>query len=177
MGTRTRLLAVAAAAALLTPVGPVAAADPLELQGRGFGHGIGLSQYGAQRAATQGVGWKEIVRTYYPRTRLGKAGGQVAVLLSADDDGDTRVLARPGLTLRKVGTTKRWSLPRLDRRATQWRVRADDRGRSVLQARRGGAGWRTSKRFGGDAEFSARGPVTVVTPQGRTAYRGRVRSA
>ena len=177
MGTRTRLLAVAAAAALLPPVGPVAAADPLELQGRGFGHGIGLSQYGAQRAATQGVGWKEIVRTYYPRTRLGKAGGQVAVLLSADDDGDTRVLARPGLTLRKVGTTKRWSLPRLDRRATQWRVRADDRGRSVLQARRGGAGWRTSKRFGGDAEFSARGPVTVVTPQGRTAYRGRVRSA
>ena len=177
MGTRTRLLAVAAAAALLTPVGPGAAADPLELQGRGFGHGIGLSQYGAQRAATQGVGWKEIVRTYYPRTRLGKAGGQVAVLLSADDDGDTRVLARPGLTLRKVGTTKRWSLPRLDRRATQWRVRADDRGRSVLQARRGGAGWRTSKRFGGDAEFSARGPVTVVTPQGRTAYRGRVRSA
>ncbi len=177
MGTRTRLLAVVTAAALLTPVAPATAADPLELEGRGFGHGIGLSQHGAQRAASQGVGWRRIVRTYYPGTRLGKAGGQVAVLISGDDDGDTRVLARSGLSLAKVGTSKRWSLQRLDRRAKQWRVRADARGRSVLQARRGGGGWRTSKRFAGDAEFSGRGPLTLVTPAGRTDYRGRLRSA
>ena len=84
MGTRTLALTALLTLGLLAPAAPAAAADPLELEGRGFGHGIGLSQYGAQRAATQGVGWKEIVRTYYPGTSLGKIGCSVAVLISAD---------------------------------------------------------------------------------------------
>ena len=161
---------------LLVPAAPVSAADPVDLEGRGFGHGIGLSQYGAQRAATQGVGWQRILRTYYPGTRLGRAGGQVAVLISGDDDGDTRVEPRSGLRVSKVGGSRSWSLDRLDPRAEQWRVRADDRGRSVVEARRDGS-WRTRQTFPGDAELSASGPITLVTPDGRTAYRGRLRSA
>ena len=35
-----------------------------------FGHGVGLSQYGAMFAATQGIGYKEILDFYYPGTRL-----------------------------------------------------------------------------------------------------------
>lgn len=181
MGTRTPLLtlllAPLLATTLLVPAAPAGAAEPLELEGRGFGHGIGLSQYGAQRAASEGVGWQRILRTYYPGTRLGRVGGQVAVWISGDDDGDLRVLARPGLRLAKVGTPKRWSLERLDPRARQWRVRADDRGRSVLQARRDRGGWRSTTRFAGEAELSATGPITLVTPDGRTDYRGRLRSA
>lgn len=183
MGTRTPLLARAtllatllSALGLLAPVAPAAAAGPLELEGRGFGHGIGLSQYGAQAAASQGVGWQEILATYYPGTRLGRVGGAVAVWISGDDDGDLRVLDRSGLRLRQVGTTRSWSLERLDPRARQWRVRADDRGRSVVESRAGGA-WKVQRRFGGDAELSATGPITLLTPTGRTAYRGRLRSA
>lgn len=179
MGTRTPLLTLLSplvALALLVPVAPAGAAEPLELEGRGFGHGIGLSQYGAQEAASQGVGWKRILRTYYPGTRLGRVGGQVAVHITADDDGDLRVRARDGLTLRQVGTTRSWSLERLDRRASQWRVRADDRGRSRVEARRGGS-WRVVKVVRGEVDLSAPGPVTLVTPTGATAYRGRLRSA
>ena len=38
------------------------------LRGHGFGHGHGMSQYGAQGAAKQGLGYKQIVNFYYPRT-------------------------------------------------------------------------------------------------------------
>lgn len=181
MTSRTPALALPAlvlltALALLLPTSPAGAAEPLELEGRGFGHGIGLSQYGAQRAASQGVGWEEILATYYPGTRLGRIGGQVAVRITADDDGDLRVRARDGLTLRQVGTTRSWSLRRLDRRAQQWRVRADDRGRSLVEARRGGS-WRAVKVVPGEVDLTAPGPVTLVTPEGATAYRGRLRSA
>lgn len=181
MTSRTPPLALPAlvlltALALLLPTSPAGAAEPLELEGRGFGHGIGLSQYGAQRAATQGVEWQEILATYYPGTQLGRTGGQVAVRITADDDGDLRVRARDGLTLRQVGTTRSWSLRRLDRRAQQWRVRADDRGRSLVEARRGGS-WRAVKVVPGEVDLTAPGPVTLVTPEGATAYRGRLRSA
>lgn len=36
----------------------------------GFGHGVGMSQYGANVMAGQGVGYKEILAHYYPGTTL-----------------------------------------------------------------------------------------------------------
>ncbi|MBE5956935.1 MAG: SpoIID/LytB domain-containing protein [Lachnospiraceae bacterium] len=38
----------------------------------GKGHGIGLSQYGAERMAEEGAGWKEILLKYYPGVRIEK---------------------------------------------------------------------------------------------------------
>ncbi len=40
------------------------------LNGRGYGHGVGMSQYGAQYAALQGYSYQEILSTYYPGTTL-----------------------------------------------------------------------------------------------------------
>ena len=37
---------------------------------RGYGHGVGLSQYGANEMAKQGAGYKEILAWYYPGTKL-----------------------------------------------------------------------------------------------------------
>lgn len=37
---------------------------------RGYGHGVGLSQYGANEMAKQGAGFKEILEWYYPGTQL-----------------------------------------------------------------------------------------------------------
>jgi len=37
-----------------------------------FGHGEGLSQYGAMYAARQGIGYREILAFYYPGTMIGK---------------------------------------------------------------------------------------------------------
>lgn len=40
--------------------------DKILITGRGFGHGVGLCQYGAQGMARQGKGVEEILRFYYP---------------------------------------------------------------------------------------------------------------
>ena len=33
---------------------------------RGYGHGVGLSQYGAEELANQGKTWQEIIKIYFP---------------------------------------------------------------------------------------------------------------
>ena len=40
------------------------------LDGKGYGHGVGLSQYGAQYAAKAGYTYQEILSTYFPGTLL-----------------------------------------------------------------------------------------------------------
>lgn len=37
---------------------------------RGYGHGVGLSQYGADYYARQGLTWREILAHYYPGTEI-----------------------------------------------------------------------------------------------------------
>ncbi len=67
---RTGLIAAAVAAALLVP----ASADAgWVIKGRGFGHGIGMSQYGAYGLARHGRSHKRILAHYYKNTKLGKA--------------------------------------------------------------------------------------------------------
>lgn len=42
------------------------------IQGRGNGHGVGLSQYGARNRADAGQNYKQILQYYYPNTQLVK---------------------------------------------------------------------------------------------------------
>ena len=42
----------------------------LYLQGRGYGHGVGMSQYGAQYAAKAGYTYEQILSIYYPGTTI-----------------------------------------------------------------------------------------------------------
>ena len=44
--------------------------DGLTAQGDGWGHGVGMSQYGAKQLAQSGYTYSEILRFYYPGTRL-----------------------------------------------------------------------------------------------------------
>ena len=39
------------------------------LKGRGFGHGVGMSQWGAQVMGQKGKSYKEILEFYFPGTR------------------------------------------------------------------------------------------------------------
>jgi SpoIID/LytB domain protein len=43
------------------------------IKGAGFGHGVGMSQYGAQNRAKAGVSYKNILAFYYPGTVLTKS--------------------------------------------------------------------------------------------------------
>lgn len=59
-------------AALLVVSAPVvyAADDPFRFEGNGWGHGVGLSQYGAQARAVAGQDAEQIVTTYYTGTSV-----------------------------------------------------------------------------------------------------------
>ncbi len=54
-----------------------------EVDGHGFGHGVGMSQYGAYGYATHGKGYRFILGHYYSRTTIGTLSGPriVRVLL------------------------------------------------------------------------------------------------
>jgi stage II sporulation protein D len=69
-----------------TPVGRADAAVRHVVRGAGFGHGIGMSQYGAYGYALQGAGYEDILAHYYSGTQLGRAPSRpVRVLLQPDD--------------------------------------------------------------------------------------------
>src|SRR5688500_2830496 len=56
------------------------------IKGRGFGHGVGMSQYGAYGFARQGRNYKGILRHYYRGTTIGKTRRtqMIRVLLEID---------------------------------------------------------------------------------------------
>lgn len=102
------------------------------LTGRGFGHGRGMSQYGAAGRAAAGMKADQILSFYYPNTTLTPVSNDnrlIRVYLEQDDTGplrDVRVKPKAGLSisaLRADGTAgPRIVLP-TNLGATDWRVR------------------------------------------------------
>jgi len=84
---QTAVLLAAAAAAAVAAAPATASAAPMQVvRGAGFGHGIGMSQYGAYGMAQEGWGYARILRHYYTGTKLGEAPSRpVRVLLQASD--------------------------------------------------------------------------------------------
>ncbi|MEX1141464.1 MAG: SpoIID/LytB domain-containing protein [Thermoleophilaceae bacterium] len=81
--TLTLCLLLAAAASTASTA---AAAPDWVVRGAGFGHGIGMSQYGAYGMAQEGWSHRRILRHYYRGTDIGQAPGRpVRVLLQASD--------------------------------------------------------------------------------------------
>lgn len=91
---------------------PVASADggglPSELTfyGRGYGHGVGMSQYGARGRALAGQLAPEILAHYFPKTTLGSRSAWtiVRVLLL------TGLTATPAKPLTVVGRVGGWTI-------------------------------------------------------------------
>ena len=120
------------AGAVVGATGTVAAVRPVDgvfrMVGRGWGHGRGMSQWGAYAAARAGRTYAEILRFYYPGTRLvrGNASAQIRVRLS-HGGGEFRVRPEPGLTVwwtRQNGRTQPSTLPTqlAGCRVSTWRV-------------------------------------------------------
>ena len=96
----------------------------ITVDGHGYGHGRGLSQYGAEHAATKGVGYREIVRYYYPGTTWGKRRPAPSGSGSATTSPTTsRSRARGGLSARRVGAAKSWNLDEGEEAGvSRWRI-------------------------------------------------------
>ncbi len=81
-GRTQHLLALAAALAGLAL--PASAAADWTVPGRGFGHGVGMSQYGAYGFAKHGKGYKSILQHYYKGVSVSRAKTRsVKVLLTS----------------------------------------------------------------------------------------------
>jgi stage II sporulation protein D len=79
----TALAACALAPLALAGTGTAEAKVRFDIPGKGFGHGVGMSQWGAFGFAKKGRSHKRILSHYYKKTKLGRAGSrQVRVLLS-----------------------------------------------------------------------------------------------
>jgi stage II sporulation protein D len=88
------------AAALLLACAPFASADvqtQFTIVGHGWGHGIGMSQYGAYGYAQHGWGYRAILKHYYTGVGFGKVG-----------DRSIRVMLNQGLSSVTVTSTSRF---------------------------------------------------------------------
>ncbi|MDX6515797.1 MAG: stage sporulation protein [Gaiellaceae bacterium] len=66
-------LSLVVPASALADVAPTVSATTFVLSGHGWGHGIGMAQYGAYGYAQHGWGYKQIVGHYFRGTTLGQA--------------------------------------------------------------------------------------------------------
>lgn len=139
------LLALALTASLATlPASPAIAAeclpaggqtipDPTDIPagdfvvvGGGWGHGVGMSQYGAQGAAKLGCTEQQILQTYYPGVTIGQAPAlpeSIRVSLWPERPGGTPV---PAVCLRAHTGAPNWLRPdnatMTQPNGTLWRV-------------------------------------------------------
>ncbi|MGB8021783.1 MAG: SpoIID/LytB domain-containing protein [Candidatus Nanopelagicales bacterium] len=154
------------------------------LVGAGWGHGRGMSQWGAYQAGVEGRSHTQILAFYYPGTLLRKLpAASVRVLLSGDTGADLVVRAASGLTatMTKASGTRTVTLPARPSGcsvpATLWRARATRTGLK-LQAR-----CRTWRTVIPARDLKAHHPISFAVPGGivgtqdggvRHGYRGAV---
>jgi SpoIID/LytB domain protein len=158
---------------------PVPDSGRYTVTGHGYGHGRGMSQYGARGAARQGLSHERILGFYYPGTRLDTYSRRIRVLITGDTTTDLVVVDRPGLVVRDLGARRSHRLPD-GLGATRWRIAVNARNRNVVDYRAGGSWhrWRPggAAALQGAGELRATGPMELVTPSGTVTYRGRLRA-
>ena len=90
--TSVRTTAQAFTPATVQEVYRVPSSRVFTVDGRGYGHGYGMSQWGAAQAASQGVPADQILDFYYPGTTAAKAGNPwIRVALTGTGNGSTSV--------------------------------------------------------------------------------------
>lgn len=194
-----RLLAGATVAAVLVPASAVLTAGTAEadstyvvpasrtlvIRGHGYGHGRGMSQYGAQGAALQGLGYSKILSFYYPGTSVAAAKGWVRVLLSADSTSDVQVRPQTGLRVRDLRDRATWTLPAKEG-ITRWRLVSVPNGTTAVQYHTS-TGWHRWSVPDGRGTFRSNGAffspgrvMTLLVPSSHglveRRYRGGLRS-
>ncbi len=153
------------------------ASGRVTVEGHGFGHGRGLSQWGAYGAANKGLSWQEIIDFYYPGTsRRALRDSPIRVQISADNDNVVEVHPVEPLTF-SSGTVK-VELP-TGARYDGWRVARRPAGLELQRLDDGQwSVWYAAGTLGPDAAFSAAsGSVRLVLPSGtRREIRGVIRA-
>ena len=107
-----RLISAGAVATLVAAAAPASseAASRFVIKGAGFGHGIGMSQYGAYGFAKQGYSHDRILRHYYTSTELGKVAPSPLVrVLLQQGRGTVTFSGAVAAADRKLSATRTYS--------------------------------------------------------------------
>jgi len=84
---------------------PAGSGALLVFNGHGWGHGVGMSQYGAYGYAQHGSTFDQILAHYYPGTTLGPAPASTIRVLLADKKRKVMIAATAPLTVRDASGT------------------------------------------------------------------------
>ncbi|GAB2652504.1 SpoIID/LytB domain-containing protein [Kribbella swartbergensis] len=154
-----------------------AAVPDTTISGRGFGHGRGMSQYGAQGAALAGRSVQQILDFYYPGTTTGKATGSIRIRISADTTDGVRVGTVNRLKVRDLTNGKVYPLPKASTR-DQWSIDPyGDHGTKVSSFDAKTRKWTLWKTFTGMTQFEGAAVTGLILPSGAVRrYRGALRA-
>jgi len=155
---------------------PRPAAGSFTVAGHGFGHGRGMSQYGARGAALAGLTSTQVLDFYYPGTAVASlaTGNQIRVRLMAVPAAAVTVYGASGLRVRDVATGGVTNLTDTAALA-RYRVVADAAALRVQHSADGGSTWGAVTSGAGPMSFEGPPAVRVAYPDGTSRdYEGAV---
>lgn len=178
-GVGVALLAAVLSVGATVPASADASVAPrsgdFTIKGAGFGHGWGMSQYGAYGAAKKGKTWRQILGFYYKDTTLTKmkAGSVLRVRITADDDGGVRVMPIRGLKVHDQSGHS-FTVP-TGSRYKSWRIARDGAGYALTYRNAAGNNVAVKTKLSTTTwKFASAERVTkLVLPSGSVrTYRG-----
>jgi stage II sporulation protein D len=162
---RARTLFLTLALACLVLPGTAAAASKFTIRGAGFGHGVGMSQYGAYGFAQNGWAYRDILGHYYTGTAIGNLdpAQRVRVLLQsttgsaaftrATRAGSRRLSPAKTYYVRRRGASVQLLTARRKKLGTYRSLHVTGRGGAVILRGRAANG-RTSGAYRGAIDFT-----------------------
>lgn len=141
------------------------------VDGAGWGHGIGMSQWGAQGAALAGLGYADILGFYYPGTVLGYVANPTIRVQLTRYAGSALVFGRVGseqLTARDVASGQVIALPA----SSRYLMNLD--GSGMYLGHMTSAGWSSIAWPSG---YAVAGPIQISGPSGALMYDANLSGA
>jgi len=144
----------------------------------GWGHGRGMSQYGAQMAAKQGLSYSKILAFYYPGTKVETlSSNTMRVWITGDTDNKLHFYPATGLRLRD-SANRTFTLP-AGKNYTKWRISRSGSNRVLYYRDAKGtyrrytnSGFKLDPRRVWYAENTKSRTVRLYLASGNRTYRG-----
>ncbi len=156
---RRALVVITAVLVLAAPAAADAAVRHV-IRGAGFGHGIGMSQYGAYGYALNGSKYNKILAHYYKGTRLSSAPSRPVRVLLQPNDNYIRVRGAESIGGHEL-------------RSSRIYVARESGGRILVTTSSG----KRVARVGNGAKFTGDDPLTLLGPALNYVTSGRYRGA
>ncbi len=147
------------------------------VSGAGWGHGKGMSQWGAYGAASKGLDYAEIVGFYYPGTTLDTLSAKtIRVWISGDTDNGVHFRPIKGQTVTD-SAGKKLTLP-YGSKYTKWRIRRSGSSRVLYYRNTSGTYVKYATKLNPKRVWYVASPTGIVKlamPDGATrSYRGKL---